>query len=121
MALLRVAGSSYRFPTVSSHFRRVAVLSSMRAFFAVALVALQKSLTHSFSPVNLPRRVKTGIQHDRLRERIKLDGIPKLFRWLTDQYPSVNQRISEGLGANSDDIDNLYLDMNGIIHMSVKI
>ena len=36
---------------------------------------------------------------------------------MTDQYPSVNQRISEGLGANSDDIDNLYLDMNGIIHM----
>jgi hypothetical protein len=31
------------------------------------------------------------------------------FRWLTDQYPSVNQRISEGLSANSDEIDMLYL------------
>ena len=27
----------------------------------------------------------------------KLYGIPKMFRWLTDQYPTVNRKLSEGL------------------------
>jgi hypothetical protein len=28
-------------------------------------------------------------------------GIPKLFRWLTDQYPAINQRINDGFNEVS--------------------
>jgi hypothetical protein len=47
-----------------------------------------------------------------------LFGIPKMFRWLTDQYPNINRRINEGLkkGGDDDSVNHFYLDMNGIIH-----
>lgn len=46
----------------------------------------------------------------------KLNGIPKLFRWLIDLYPTVLNSVEEGFKSESTKIDKFYLDMNGIIH-----
>jgi len=41
-------------------------------------------------------------------------GIPKFFRWLSERYPIINQDVTTD--AAMPEFDNLYLDMNGIIH-----
>lgn len=40
-------------------------------------------------------------------------GVPKFFRWLSERYPTISQLIAEN---RIPEFDNLYLDMNGIIH-----
>ena len=41
-------------------------------------------------------------------------GVPKFYRWISERYPQINQIISDG--TLLPEFDNLYLDMNGIIH-----
>jgi len=41
-------------------------------------------------------------------------GIPKFYRWLSERYPLINQELSHQVVIP--EFDNLYLDMNGIIH-----
>lgn len=52
-------------------------------------------------------------------------GVPALFRWLSTKYPKIIWNVKEEGVANNDfsgknpmgeEFDNLYLDMNGIIH-----
>ena len=45
-----------------------------------------------------------------------LMGVPKFFRWLTERFPQITSRISEGHRGTAGVMDNFYLDMNGIIH-----
>jgi len=41
-------------------------------------------------------------------------GIPKFFRWLSERYPLINQIID--IENHGPEIENFYLDMNGIVH-----
>ena len=40
-------------------------------------------------------------------------GVPKFYRWLSERYPLINQAVTSTTRA---ECDNLYLDMNGIVH-----
>ncbi|KAL1557583.1 5'-3' exoribonuclease 3-like [Salvia divinorum] len=40
-------------------------------------------------------------------------GVPSFYRWLVNKYPKI---VSDAAAAESPDFDNLYLDMNGLIH-----
>lgn len=41
-------------------------------------------------------------------------GIPKFYRWLSERYPLLNMSVAATEAPP--EMDNLYLDMNGIIH-----
>lgn len=41
-------------------------------------------------------------------------GVPRFYRWISERYPKINSIISEL--SLMPEFDNLYLDMNGIIH-----
>lgn len=52
-------------------------------------------------------------------------GVPSFFRWLVNKYPKVVVKAIEEIdefvdptspNPNGIEFDNLYLDMNGIIH-----
>jgi len=42
-------------------------------------------------------------------------GVPKFYRWVSERWPLINEIIQDRVTVISE-YDNLYLDMNGIIH-----
>ena len=50
---------------------------------------------------------------EKKQKLIAREGVPKFFRWLSERYPAISQLIAEN---RIPEFDNLYLDMNGIIH-----
>lgn len=46
-----------------------------------------------------------------------LVGVPKFYRFISERYPLINTKIENN---NVPDIDNLYLDMNGVVHNCVR-
>lgn len=41
-------------------------------------------------------------------------GVPKFYRWVSERYPCLSETVKE---YQIPEFDNLYLDMNGIIHV----
>ncbi|XP_048250324.1 5'-3' exoribonuclease 1-like isoform X3 [Haliotis rufescens] len=41
-------------------------------------------------------------------------GVPKFYRWMSERYPCLSETVKE---FQIPEFDNLYLDMNGIIHI----
>lgn len=87
--------------------RSSATLLGSSSVSSLATARLSPSLYSSFAGLRMPEcGVAGGLEHDGRRRGMRRladgagalrMGIPKLFRWLTDQYPVISQRLDQGL------------------------
>jgi len=102
---------------------RSGIRSQFVGLLVLAFAVLSKECVGFVPPMNnhLQTRVQPSptfqpFDHGATTSNSALFGIPKMFRWLTDQYPDIlNRQLEEGISQDLE-VDNFYLDMNGIIH-----
>jgi len=76
------------------------------------LLALCTVRTPRSPPVQ--RQARTLVATPRRPPTQPPPGIPKFYRWLSERYPLLNMSVAATEAPP--EMDNLYLDMNGIIH-----
>ena len=119
--LILSVGLFFDFPAPHSSTSRSRKMRALPILLLAAAVTQQSSGFHSPSPqVTRARRGENAIRidpSDRARvthsssaqSSTALMGIPKMFRWLTDQYPNIlNRRL--GSATSIPHVDNFYLD-----------
>ena len=114
IAILLISLAHHHFVFVSSFHTPQSHVVRRRS---VADVPSTQQQQHQPSSLVFPRLLPTSRQspcRSSTSSSTALFGIPKMFRWLTDQYPNIlNRRL--GSASSIPPIDNFYLDMNGII------
>ncbi|KAJ8903934.1 hypothetical protein NDN08_000465 [Rhodosorus marinus] len=45
-------------------------------------------------------------------------GVPRFYRWISERYPLIRRDV--GFGEGTPTVDNLYLDLNGVIHTASR-
>ena len=96
-------------------FREVLWGEKMASSSRWVLAAVAVSAVAGYAPAAIMSSPARSMRMASARTAAPSMGVPKFFRWLTERFPQINRRISEGRRAD-EYVDNFYLDMNGIIH-----